>query len=215
MRLTRWEPSTSETANVLPSFITTRFWPKAACHSCKLCCWEYLAGPRRRDDGERSKGGQEVAALADKHWCGSCRRRPLSQTVGCTQGAHMEGHHCWCFLISFLFCGCVFSTALPAALPFCSGFASFVLIIGAEAMHPGRDEMAASICMGPVEAVRASLGIEAVKIIASSQTSFQNLPPAKCSPGHCCHLCQTAPIPQGPPSWLPLHWPRSPSAEGT
>lgn len=50
------------------------------------------------------------------------------------------------------------------------------------ATHPGRHEMAASICTAPMEAVGSGLGKEAVKTTASSQTSFQNLPPAKCSP---------------------------------
>lgn len=46
-------------------------------------------------------------------------------------------------------------------------------------MHPGRDEMAASICAAPLEAVGTGLGNEAVKTTGSSQTSFQNLSPAK------------------------------------
>lgn len=82
-------------------------------------------------------------------------------------------------------------------------------------MHPGRDEMAASICAAPLEAVGTGLGNEVVKTTGSSQTNFQNLSPARCSPGCCCHLCQAEPIPQSPNAWLSVDCRGSPSAEGT
>lgn len=83
-------------------------------------------------------------------------------------------------------------------------------------MHPGRDEMAASICAAPLEAVGTGLGNEAVKTTGSSQTSFQNLSPAKCSPGRCRPLCQAEPILQSPSAWLfAVDCHGSPSAEGT
>lgn len=83
-------------------------------------------------------------------------------------------------------------------------------------MHPGRDEMAASICAAPLEAVGTGLGNEAVKTTGSSQTSFQNLSPAKCSPGRCRPLCQAEPILQSPSAWLfAVDCHGSPSAEET
>lgn len=81
-------------------------------------------------------------------------------------------------------------------------------------MHLGRDEMAASICAAPLEAVGTGLGNEAVKTTGSSQTNFQNLSPAKCSPGCCCHLCQAEPTPQSPSAWILAQCHGSPSAEG-
>lgn len=59
------------------------------------------------------------AAPAEQHWCGSCRRGPLSWALGCIKGAHMEGHHSKSLMLSdFLFYGCVFFSAAPlAALP--------------------------------------------------------------------------------------------------
>lgn len=161
------------------------------------------------------------AALAEQHWCGSCRRGPLSGALGCIKGACMEAHRGESLLLAdFLSYGCVFFSAIifsgwSSSPSVYSGFASFVLMIGAGATHPGRDEMAASIGAALMEAVGSGLGKEAVKTTASSQTSFQNLPPAKCSPGCCCHLCQAAPIPPGPLAWLPLHWHSSPLAERT
>lgn len=106
----------------------------------------------------------------------------------------------WLCVLLSSFSGCSSSPSV------CSGFASFVLKIGAGVRHPGRDEMAASICAALMEAVRCGLGKEAVETTAFSQTSFQNLPPAKRNARCCCHLCQAPHIPWGHHAWLPLHW---------
>lgn len=77
-------------------------------------------------------------------------------------------------------------------------------------MHPGREEMAASICMALTEAVRSDLGKEAVKTTASSQAAFQM-----------CHQQNAAPATAATSARLCpthgdlLHWHRRPLAEGT
>lgn len=80
---------------------TTRFGPKAACHSCEFCCWEYSVGPRRMDNGEgwRVVGGSStsIAALVSH----SCRRRPCNGLLDASREACVgftPGNH-WCFLI--------------------------------------------------------------------------------------------------------------------
>lgn len=107
------------------------------------------------------------------------------------------------------------SSSCSSSLSVCCGLASFVLVIGLGVMHPGRDEVAASICAAPPEAVGTGLGNEAVKTTGSSQTNFQNLSPAKCSHGCCCHLCQAEPIPQSPSAWISVDCHGSLSSEGT
>lgn len=178
-------------------------------------------GPSRKGDGEGWKSGQ-----GEQDWLSSTAALVWHVQEAPVLGfwlhqGNLYGRSPWGIMSAFCFhflCLYLLFSSSSSCSPspsVCSGLASSVLVIGPGVMHPGRDEMAASICAAPPEAVGTGLGNEAVKTTGSSQTNFQNLSPAKCSPGCCCHLCQAEPMPQSPSAWLSAGCHGSALAEGT
>lgn len=149
-------------------------------------------GPSRKGDGEGWKSGQGeqdwLSSTAALVWHVQEEAPALGFWLhqGNLYGRSPRGiMSAFCFHFLCLYLLFSSSSSCSSSPSVCSGLASSVLVIGPGVMHPGRDEMAASICAAPPEAVGTGLGNEAVKTTGSSQTNFQNLSPAKCSPGGC------------------------------